>query len=115
MDFLNDQPPIDPTANNPLNKFIMPTAGQQAAQQPPQQAQTNPNTQALIDALRGNGMGGGGAPAQAGNVQSAGYFGQGMNTNAIGNALSPMFNSSGSNGDIYGGAGSAGQPPIAPW
>jgi len=89
MDFLNNQPPIDPTANNPLNRFLMPTAAQQAAQQPPQQQQqqTNPDTQALIDALRNGGMGGGGAPTQGGRVQSAGYLGQGMNTGAIGGAL----------------------------
>jgi hypothetical protein len=89
MDFLNNQPPIDPTANNPLNKFLMPTAGQQAAQQPPQQqAQVNPDTQALIEALRKGGMGGGGAPAQAGRVQTTGYFGEGMtDPSNIGSAI----------------------------
>jgi hypothetical protein len=102
MDFLNNQLPIDPTANNPLNRFLMPTAAQQAAQQPPQQQQqqTNPDTQALIDALRNGGMGGG-APTQGGRVQSAGYLGQGMNTGAIGNALGSAFGSSGSTPTPY--------------
>jgi hypothetical protein len=105
MDFLTN--PADPTGQNPLAKFIMPTVAQQVAQQPPQQqqqAQTNPQTQALIDALR-NGTGAGNAPASGGRVQSAGYFGQGMNTNAIGNALKPLFSSSGGGiGGISGGS-----------
>ena len=45
-----------------------------------------PGQDALVQALRGFG-GGGGAPAQYGNVQSAGYIGQGMNADAIGKAL----------------------------
>ena len=94
FDFLNPTPaaaPANPVENNPFSQFLMPTAGQKAMVAPAQQG-VNPDTQALIDALR-NGQQGGGqpAPAQGGNVTSAGYFGQGMDTKAIGNAMAPMF------------------------
>ena len=99
FDFLNPTPASaaptsDAISNNPFSRFLMPTAGQKAMVAPAQQG-VNPDTQALIDALR-NGQQGGRqpAPAQGGNVTSAGYFGQGMDTKAIGNAMAPMFNPS---------------------
>jgi hypothetical protein len=98
FDFLKpnlDTAPADPTVNNPFMKYIMPTAGQQAAQTPAQQSDVNPETQALINALRGNQQSNPmGAPASAGRIQSTGYFGDGMNTNAIGNVMKPLFGSS---------------------
>lgn len=63
----------------------------------------SPQQEALINALRGMG-GGGGAPAQFGNVQSAGYIGQGMDTKAIGNALGTGISKLGS---MFGGGYSA--------
>ena len=92
MDFLNNPNLAPQLPDNLFSKYIMPTAAQQVANQPPQQAQQgpDPNTQMLLDALR-KGTGAGSQPAQAGRVQSAGYLGQGMNTSAIGTALRPLF------------------------
>jgi hypothetical protein len=79
FDFLNSAD----ASENPFMKFIMPTPAQQAAQTP----QTNPETQALVEALRGGQQNPMGAPASAGRVQSAGYFGQGMDPTKIGTSV----------------------------
>jgi hypothetical protein len=79
FDFLN---PAD-ASENPFLKFIMPTPAQQATQTP----QVNPETQAIVEALRGGQQNPMGAPASAGRVQSAGYFGQGTDLGRIGNNI----------------------------
>jgi len=83
------QPTIaDPTVGNPLTRFTPLPEAQQGMSDEAKAA-------AMVQALQG-GRGVAAAPTAApaaggGRVQSAGYFGQGMDTKAIGNALSGLF------------------------
>lgn len=73
---------------NPLTRFL-------PQPEVPQSGEDAQKAELLAKALQAGGRavggGGGGAPARGGPVTSAGYFGQGMDTGAIGNAIGKMF------------------------
>jgi hypothetical protein len=83
------QPTIaDPTVGNPLTRFTPLPEAQQGMSDEAKAA-------AMVQALQAGGAPTGASPAaggnRMGNVVSAGYLGQGMDTNAIGGAIGGMF------------------------